>query len=142
MDHRYSDAEIEALWRVLRERRDMRHFVPAAQADALPEGLIERLVEAAHLAPSVGYMQPWRFLRITDSALRGKMHALVEAERGDLPAALSRLDAATAIADRLHRPWGVFESLSRLLGGRMAYLMGDFDDALRRLSPPPLPTPP
>ena len=38
MDHRYSDAEIEALWRVLRERRDMRHFVPAAQADALPEG--------------------------------------------------------------------------------------------------------
>lgn len=81
MDHRYSDAEIEALWRVLRERRDMRHFVPAAQADALPEGLIERLVEAAHLAPSVGYMQPWRFLRITDSALRGKMHALVEAER-------------------------------------------------------------
>ena len=56
MDHRYSDAEIEALWRVLRERRDMRHFVPAAQADALPEGLIERLVEAAHLAPSVGYM--------------------------------------------------------------------------------------
>ena len=81
MDHRYSDAEIEALWRVLRERRDMRHFVPAAQADALPEGLIERLVEAAHLAPSVGYMQPWRFLRITDSALRRKMHALVEEER-------------------------------------------------------------
>ena len=81
MDHRYSDAEIEALWRVLRERRDMRHFVPAAQVDALPEGLIERLVEAAHLAPSVGYMQPWRFLRITDSALRRKMHALVEEER-------------------------------------------------------------
>ena len=81
MDHRYSDAEIEALWRVLRERRDMRHFVPAAQADALPEGLIERLVEAAHLAPSVGYMRPWRFLRITDSALRRKMHALVEEER-------------------------------------------------------------
>ena len=52
-DHRYSDAEIAALWRTLRERRDMRHFIPAAEAEALPDGLIERLIEAAHLAPSV-----------------------------------------------------------------------------------------
>lgn len=80
-DPRYSDAEIAALWRALRERRDMRHFVPAAEAEPLPEGLLERLVEAAHLAPSVGYMQPWRFLRITDAGLREQMHALVEAER-------------------------------------------------------------
>ena len=80
-DFRYSDAEIEALWRTLRERRDMRHFVPAAEAAPLPEGLIERLVLAAHLAPSVGFMQPWRFIRITDRTLREKMHALVEAER-------------------------------------------------------------
>ena len=41
--HRYSDAEIQALWRTLRERRDMRHFVPVAEAEPLPEGLIERL---------------------------------------------------------------------------------------------------
>jgi 5,6-dimethylbenzimidazole synthase len=80
-DFRYSEAEIEALWRTLRERRDMRHFVPAAVAAPLPEGLIERLVLAAHLAPSVGYMQPWRFIRITDRTLREKMHALVDAER-------------------------------------------------------------
>ena len=80
-EFRYSDAEIEALWRTLRERRDMRHFVPAAKAAPLPEGLIERLVLAAHLAPSVGYMQPWRFIRITDPDLRKKMHALVDEER-------------------------------------------------------------
>ena len=55
----------------------MRHFLP----DALPEGLLEKLVEAAHLAPSVGYMQPWRFIRISDVSLRQRMHALVEAER-------------------------------------------------------------
>jgi len=79
--HRYSDTEIEALWRALRERRDMRHFTPAAQAEPLPEGLIERLVEAAHLAPSVGFMQPWRFVRVTDRPLREQMHALVEEER-------------------------------------------------------------
>ena len=80
-DFSYTDSEINALWRALRERRDMRHFVPAAEAEALPERLIERLVEAAHLAPSVGFMQPWRFIRITEQRLREKLHSLVEAER-------------------------------------------------------------
>ncbi len=78
-DHRFSDAEIEALWRAMRERRDMRHF--ATDAAPLPEGLINRLVHAAHLAPSVGYMQPWRFIRITDPALRVRLHEAVESER-------------------------------------------------------------
>jgi 5,6-dimethylbenzimidazole synthase len=83
-DHRYFDAEIAAIERVIRERRDMRHFLP----DPLPQGLLERLVEAAHLAPSVGYMQPWRFIRVTDHALREHIHALVEAERLATAAAL------------------------------------------------------
>lgn len=73
----YSHEEIDALWRALRERRDMRHFLP----DPLPAGTLERLVEAAHLAPSVGYMQPWRFIRITDATLRQSLHAHVDAER-------------------------------------------------------------
>lgn len=77
-DHRYSEPEIDALWRVLRERRDMRHFVTG---QPLPDGCLERLIDAAHLAPSVGYMQPWRFLRITDPALRRGILTLVEAER-------------------------------------------------------------
>jgi 5,6-dimethylbenzimidazole synthase len=80
----YPESEIAALWRVMRERRDMRHFLP----DPLPDGLLERLVEAAHLAPSVGYMQPWRFIRITDTALRARLHAQVEAERRATAAAL------------------------------------------------------
>jgi 5,6-dimethylbenzimidazole synthase len=76
-DHRYSDADIAAVERAIRERRDMRHFLP----DPLPEGLLERLIEAAHFAPSVGYMQPWRFMRITDAGLRQRIHALVDQER-------------------------------------------------------------
>ena len=92
-DHRYRAAEIEALWRVLRERRDMRHFVAAADAAPLPDGLIARLVLAAHLAPSVGYMQPWRFIRVSDPKLRQAMHAQVEGERLRTAAALpSRRD--------------------------------------------------
>lgn len=74
---RFSDSEIEAVYRVMRERRDMRHFKP----DPLDPALLQRLLQAAHLAPSVGFMQPWRFIRITDGTLRGRIHALVEAER-------------------------------------------------------------
>ncbi len=83
-DHRYSTEEIAAVDRAIRERRDMRHFLP----DPLPEGLVERLVEAAHHAPSVGYMQPWRFIRVADRDLRARIHALVEQERLATAAAL------------------------------------------------------
>jgi 5,6-dimethylbenzimidazole synthase len=75
--HRYSIDAIAALDRSIRERRDMRHFL----SDPLPDGLLERLIEAAHLAPSVGYMQPWRFIRVTERGLRERIHELVESER-------------------------------------------------------------
>jgi 5,6-dimethylbenzimidazole synthase len=39
------------------------------------------LLQAAHAAPSVGLMQPWRFIRITDELLRKRIHALVDEER-------------------------------------------------------------
>jgi len=75
--HRYSDTEIAAIYRAIEERRDMRHFLP----EPVDPELLQRLLHAAHMAPSVGFMQPWRFIRITDSELRGQIHALVEAER-------------------------------------------------------------
>lgn len=73
----YPAADIDAVYRAIAERRDMRHFRPGPVA---PE-LLERLLNAAHLAPSVGFMQPWRFIRITDASLRVRMAELVEAER-------------------------------------------------------------
>jgi 5,6-dimethylbenzimidazole synthase len=76
-DHRYSQSEIDAVYRVIRERRDMRHFTD----EAVDPALLTRLLEAAHAGPSVGFMQPWRFIRISDVGLRGAIHALVEQER-------------------------------------------------------------
>lgn len=73
----FTEAEREAVYRAIAERRDMRHFLP----DPVAPEVLQRLLWAAHHAPSVGYMQPWRFIRITDRALRGAMHALVEEER-------------------------------------------------------------
>ncbi len=75
--HAYPDAERAAVYRVINERRDMRHFLP----DPVDPDVLARLLQAAHHAPSVGFMQPWRFIRITDRPLRERIHALVEQER-------------------------------------------------------------
>ncbi|MFJ4144671.1 5,6-dimethylbenzimidazole synthase [Pseudomonas sp. NPDC089734] len=76
-DQAFSPQEREAVYRAIAERRDMRHFTGGTVA---PE-LLARLLEAAHQAPSVGLMQPWRFIRISDPALRAKMQQQVEEER-------------------------------------------------------------
>jgi len=73
----FSPQERAAVYRAIAERRDMRHFTGGVVA---PE-LLARLLEAAHQAPSVGLMQPWRFIRISDPGLRAQMQAQVEEER-------------------------------------------------------------
>ena len=65
------------MYRAIYERRDMRHFVPGT----VPDEVLLRLLRAAHHAPSVGFMQPWRFIRIRSRAMREGIHALVEQER-------------------------------------------------------------
>ena len=56
----------------------MRRFVPGA---VVADDVLARLLAAAHSAPSVGLMQPWRFIRITDTDLRDYIRALVDEER-------------------------------------------------------------
>ena len=75
--NKFADAEIASVYKAIRERRDMRHFV----AHPLEEGQLMRFIKAAHMAPSVGLMQPWRFLRITDPDLRAAIQSHVESER-------------------------------------------------------------
>jgi 5,6-dimethylbenzimidazole synthase len=77
-DHAFSPQERRTVYRVISERRDMRRFVPGG---VVGEEVLARLLQAAHAAPSVGLMQPWRFIRITDAQLRERIHALVDEER-------------------------------------------------------------
>ncbi len=84
----FTREEIDAVYRVMAARRDMRHFL----SDPLDNALVGRLLAAAHLAPSVGLMQPWRFIRVCDRALRASIHALVEAERLETARALGERD--------------------------------------------------
>jgi 5,6-dimethylbenzimidazole synthase len=81
----FTPQEIATIYRVMSVRRDMRHFLP----DPLDDALLERLLSAAHMAPSVGLMQPWRFIRVRSPELRTRIHALVEAERVNTAHALA-----------------------------------------------------
>ena len=76
-EHAFSDAERQAVYRAIRERRDMRHF----SGGTVAAEVLQRLLQAAHYAPSVGFMQPWRFIRVRSRSRRQSLHALVEQER-------------------------------------------------------------
>lgn len=71
----FDDAFREQLEALFRWRRDVRRFRRAP----LPDGLLERLIELACLAPSVGYSQPWRFVVVEDPARRRAVRANFEA---------------------------------------------------------------
>lgn len=67
----YSESERAAVYRVIRERRDVRTgYIP----HPLDDGTLMRLLGAAHSAPSVGFMQPWRFIVVRNAELRIAVH--------------------------------------------------------------------
>ena len=69
----FSEAERAAVYRAIHSRRDVRtEFLP----DAIPDALLRRLLEAAHAAPSVGYMQPWNFILIREEENRRAVHRI------------------------------------------------------------------
>ena len=63
---RFDDIFRTQLRELLIWRRDVRRF----RTEVLPPGTIERLIDLACLAPSVGLSQPWRFVIVDDPARR------------------------------------------------------------------------
>jgi 5,6-dimethylbenzimidazole synthase len=93
----YSETEQAAIYKVIAERRDMRHFLPApVEAETL-----KRILQAAHHAPSVGLMQPWRFIRITDKAIRKAIHKLVDEERIKSSQTIAEVENSVRMAEFL-----------------------------------------
>jgi 5,6-dimethylbenzimidazole synthase len=88
----FSDREREGVYQAIRERRDVRSgFLP----EPLTDDVLLRLLGAAHNAPSVGLMQPWRFIVIRSQRVRAAVHDIFsqaqrlaagsyEGERGEL----------------------------------------------------------
>lgn len=76
-ENSFSQERIAGVYDAIFKRRDVRHF----KQGALPDGLLQRMFEVAHAAPSVGFMQPWRFIHIVDNQVKNSLHQLVERER-------------------------------------------------------------
>lgn len=66
MHDMFSKEEREVVYRVIRARRDIRHF----SRKPVPVDALKRILQAAHFAPSVGFMQPWNFIFVNSHSLR------------------------------------------------------------------------
>jgi len=59
--------ERQAVYKAIHQRRDVRgQFKP----DPIPDEVLSRILNAAHHAPSVGFMQPWDFIVVDDPQLK------------------------------------------------------------------------
>lgn len=66
----FTEEERRGFYRAIFERRDVRsNFLP----DPVPDAVIARILNAAHHAPSVGFMQPWDFILIRDAETRRRV---------------------------------------------------------------------
>jgi 5,6-dimethylbenzimidazole synthase len=66
-DAGFSAGERDAVYKCIFNRRDVRgQFLP----DPIPDEVLARILNAAHHAPSVGFMQPWDFVVVRDAAVK------------------------------------------------------------------------
>jgi 5,6-dimethylbenzimidazole synthase len=104
----FDAAARDVLYRVIAARRDVRNYQP----EPIPDEVIWRILEAAHQAPSVGFMQPWNFLLIRDETLRKKVHAnYVEVNRR----AATAYEADTNLRYRALKLQGILDAPLNLL---------------------------
>ncbi len=79
-----------ALYEILGARRDIRRFRP----DPIDPATLDRVLSAAHSAPSVGHSQPWRFLVVSEAETREHAARMADEQRlrqaGQLTAEASR----------------------------------------------------
>jgi nitroreductase len=56
-------------YKVIRTRRSVRSY----KKDPIPEEVLNRVLDAARIAPSGGNRQPWKFILVKDDTLKQKM---------------------------------------------------------------------
>ncbi|AEE94950.1 cob(II)yrinic acid a,c-diamide reductase [Acidianus hospitalis W1] len=66
------------LYDAIKGRRDIRSYF---KPDPIPDEVLAKILLAAHLAPSVGYSQPWNFIIIRDENIKRKVKEEVERQR-------------------------------------------------------------
>jgi 5,6-dimethylbenzimidazole synthase len=76
MEHLTTE-EKQGVYKAIFKRRDIRTFLP----DPLPSEALENILESAHHAPSVGFMQPWNFIMIDHQDTKNELATIVDKER-------------------------------------------------------------
>jgi len=79
----------DVLHAIIDARRDVRRFRP----DPVPRDLVDRVLGAAHAAPSVGHSQPWRFVVVTEPSTRARAAWMADRARLAQAAAMAASDA-------------------------------------------------
>ncbi len=75
--HGFPDSQKRGVYRAIYERRDIRkEFLPKA----IPRKVLLKLLNAAHHAGSVGFMQPWNFVVISDAKIKQKIKKIFRVE--------------------------------------------------------------
>lgn len=72
-----TNEEKEAVYKAIFNRRDVRTFLP----DEVPEEKLHTILQAAHHAPSVGFMQPWNFVIVSSDEVKERLAWAAEKER-------------------------------------------------------------
>ncbi|QVQ51899.1 nicotinate-nucleotide--dimethylbenzimidazole phosphoribosyltransferase [Spiractinospora alimapuensis] len=117
--HAYPDAQRDAVYQAIRDRRDIRS---GFRADPVPAEVLTRVLEAAHLAPSVGFSQPWDFLVLDDPETRARIQGLAEHQRDDyaraLPGTRAKAFSGLKVEAILDTPLNIAVTVDPTRGGR------------------------
>jgi nicotinate-nucleotide--dimethylbenzimidazole phosphoribosyltransferase len=112
-------ADIDALYRVVAERRDVRN---GFRADPVDDALLTRVLAAAHQAPSVGLSQPWDFIVLRDREIREQVHALARRQQevfaASLPGPRARAFRELKVEAILDTPVNIVVTCDATRGGR------------------------
>lgn len=73
----FSKEEKQAVYKAIYHRRDIRSFLP----NSVPTEVIQRILDAAHHAPSVGFMQPWNFIIVSSQEVKNQLAWAADKER-------------------------------------------------------------
>jgi 5,6-dimethylbenzimidazole synthase len=86
MNQLITDRERDAVYKTIYSRRDIRQEFKAAP---IPDDVLARILDAAHHAPSVGYMQPWDFIVIKDNEIKKAIKSEFEKANKEAAAKIS-----------------------------------------------------
>ncbi|WP_285734699.1 nicotinate-nucleotide--dimethylbenzimidazole phosphoribosyltransferase [Nocardiopsis sp. ATB16-24] len=116
-DHSYGEAERAAVYRAMRESRDV---LTGFRSEEVPHDVLTRVLEAAHQAPRAGRSQPWDFLVVNDPRVRARVGDLVGGglqDRVRAPSGGGPLDPAFEVRAILEAPLNIVVTVDPTRGG-------------------------